>query len=554
MRIPEIKGAPAAALAALNRRIQSMNDEDKVANLHNAYGYYTDRKMWDDASDLFTDDGVLEIADVGIYAGVKSIRRSYERFGPQGLQHGQLNDRPIFNLLVSVSAAGNEARTRGVEFNMLGDFGTGTASLGLDVLESRFVRGTDGIWRIREMRVFPIMATDYYRGWAKSRLVTPPPTGTFAPDKPVPAADAGTLTDGAIPVFFESNPVTGKPVTLPAGAKFAGVDALVPALAQRHRQRCRRRATLMPPSLMPRAGCPSPWRMSRWTTSAMPWAISSTTSNGIRWACSSRRTAGAPRRPSRSASVPSTLKNVSATMTASRRLPRASASGHWLIQPVIDVAPDGTSAKMRHRLLHIDAAPESRGFSDGMYPNNAAKLENGVWKFDVAAPDQPYFSFFGLQGRLGAKVGDAGGPRREQKRHRAAAELPARCAACLHADPSSRLVAWRHDRVAGHQADVVFLQESGQRPCAAPLLPGPQDLRNGSQGGGCTALNRGPYDRVRAFGKNGLTQACRSAAGLVLTSTLTPPRPAAYPLGAKAVEFALFALDKLSTRVIIGAR
>ena len=78
-------------------------------------------------------------------------------------------------------------------------------------------------------------------------------------------------------------------------------------------------------------------------------------------------------------------------------LPRASASGHWLIQPVIDVAPDGNSAKMRHRLLHIDAAPESRGFSDGMYPNNAAKLEDGVWKFDVAAPDQPYFSSSGFR-------------------------------------------------------------------------------------------------------------------------------------------------------------
>jgi hypothetical protein len=73
-------------------------------------------------------------------------------------------------------------------------------------------------------------------------------------------------------------------------------------------------------------------------------------------------------------------------------LPRTSAQGHWLLQPVIHVAPDGASARMRHRLLHIDAAPESRGFSDGMYPNNAAKLEDGVWKFDVAAPDQPYFT------------------------------------------------------------------------------------------------------------------------------------------------------------------
>ena len=27
-----------------------------------------------------------------------------------------------------------------------------------------------------------------------------------------------------------------------------------------------------------------------------------------------------------------------------------------------------------------------------MYPNNAAKLEDGIWKLDVMAPDQPYFS------------------------------------------------------------------------------------------------------------------------------------------------------------------
>ena len=79
--------------------------------------------------------------------------------GLQGLRYGQLNNRLIFNLLISVSAAGREARTRGVVFNMLGDYTAGTASLGIDVIENRFTKGTDGIWRIREMRIFPIMAT-----------------------------------------------------------------------------------------------------------------------------------------------------------------------------------------------------------------------------------------------------------------------------------------------------------------------------------------------------------------------------------------------------------
>ena len=78
------------------------------------------------------------------------------------------------------------------------------------------LRYQGGQYGVAILSRFPIMATDYYRGWAKSRLVTPPPTGTFAPDKSVPAADTGTLTAGAIPVFFENNPVTHKPVALPA--------------------------------------------------------------------------------------------------------------------------------------------------------------------------------------------------------------------------------------------------------------------------------------------------------------------------------------------------
>jgi hypothetical protein len=396
MPLPEIEGAPAAALAALNRRIQAMNDEDKIANLQNAYGYYTDRKMWDDATDLFTDDGVLEIADVGIYAGVRNIRRWYERFGPQGLQYGQLNNRPIFNLLVSVAGTGNEARTRGVEFNMLGDFGTGTATLGLDVLENRYVRGPDGIWRIREMRVFPVMATDYYRGWAKSRLVTAPPAGRFAPDQPVPARDRGTLTDGVIPVFFENNPVTGKPVPGPAGAKFAGAGALAPPITAPL-------PTMQIPPEIDIAVADAARRLSLSVAYVAVDNISHALGNFIddqQWHSLGLLFARDGWRAKAAVAFcvgPEHAEECERNYDGVATLPRSSASGHWLIQPVIDVAPDGTSAKMRHRLLHIDAAPESRGFSDGMYPNNAAKLEDGVWKFDVAAPDQPYFSSWGFK-------------------------------------------------------------------------------------------------------------------------------------------------------------
>ncbi len=44
----------------------------------------------------------------------------------------------------------------------------------------------------------------------------------------MPAADKGALTDGAIPLFFLPNPVTGREVALPAGAKTVGYARLLP--------------------------------------------------------------------------------------------------------------------------------------------------------------------------------------------------------------------------------------------------------------------------------------------------------------------------------------
>ena len=305
-------------------------------------------------------------------------------------------------------------------------------------------------------------------------------------------------------------------MALPAGAKFAGVDALLPALAAP--------SPAMPtPSDLDAAVADAARRLSLSVAYIAVDNISHALGNFIddqQWHSLGLLFAKDGWRAKSAVAFcvgPEHVEECERNYDGVAALPRASASGHWLIQPVIDVAPDGTSAKMRHRLLHIDAAPESRGFSDGMYPNNAAKLENGVWKFDVAAPDQPYFSSSGFKDGWARRSTTPLRPRREPERHRAAAELPARCATCLDADPSSRLVARRHDRVAGHQADVVFLPESGQRPCAAALLPGPQDVRNGSRGGSRTALNRQGQSGGRKTLKVWMTKAMmRSARERVL--------------------------------------
>jgi len=380
-----------STFAELSRRIQAMNDEDKVTNLQNAYGYYTDRKMWDDASDLFSSDAVLEQGDIGIYSGVQSIRRSFERMGPAGLQFGQMNNHLIFNVLVSIASDGSEARTRAITFNMLGDYKSGTASLGVDVMQNRFVKGTDGLWRIREMRVFPIMATDYYLGWAKSRLITPPVAVAYTPDRAIPPGDKGTLTDGAIPDFVFENPATRKLVAYGQNAKIVGRGRLLPAGAGKH-------PALDAPKDLLNGIADAERRLSLSVAYLAADNISHALGNYIddqQWHSLGLLFAKDGWRAKFAVAFcvgPQHAEECERNYDGVATLPRVFATGHWLIQPVIDVARDGKSAKMRHRLLHIDAAPESRGFTDGVFPNNAAKLEDGVWKFDVAAPDQPYFT------------------------------------------------------------------------------------------------------------------------------------------------------------------
>jgi hypothetical protein len=73
-----------ATRCRLEQRIAVMNDEDKVRNLQNAYGYYMDRRCGTTSRTLFTADGALAIANVGVYDGPKSIRRALERSGPAG--------------------------------------------------------------------------------------------------------------------------------------------------------------------------------------------------------------------------------------------------------------------------------------------------------------------------------------------------------------------------------------------------------------------------------------------------------------------------------------
>ena len=48
-----------------------------------------------------------------------------------------------------------------------------------NVFRNRLVK-EDGLWKIREMRVFPIFRSDYRDGWGKSRLDARQDRGAYA--------------------------------------------------------------------------------------------------------------------------------------------------------------------------------------------------------------------------------------------------------------------------------------------------------------------------------------------------------------------------------------
>jgi hypothetical protein len=388
---------PATRLAGLEQRIMVMNEEDQVRNLQNAYGYYVDRKMWDDVTDLFTADAVLEIADIGIYDGPDGVRRALERMGPAGLRNGELNDHLQLDMIVAIEPGGHEARSRGIELGMLGNVDEGTAFLTLAVFTNRYVR-EDGRWRIREIRIFPIMKTDYYEGWAKSAVVDPPPAEAHRPDRAVPEADR--MTRGAIPVLFAPHPVTGEPVRLPEGAKTVGAERLLPAPRIVEEPAAAQTLESRIAEAERRLDVSKAWDGVENVSSAYGDYLDDLDFGPLAaiFAVQGNKQIPFTGFYVTRESIAARDQSRSVVAQSSEPRPRTSLPLHLRTQPVIHVAEDGRSAAIRTRLFQPQSSrTRAMGFGSGMY-NDQAVLEDGIWRLWSVAIDEHYFQSAGYAG------------------------------------------------------------------------------------------------------------------------------------------------------------
>ena len=349
---PPAGAAPAtkATLADLQKRVDRLNDEDRIRNLQSAYGFYEDRKMWDDVVDLFAKDGVVEVGGQGTWRGPAEVRRWLETMGPAGLKHGQLNDRVQMDVTVTVADGGKEAWARGIELGMLGEADQEKGWWEVATFRNRFVND-GGVWKIREMRRFPLMKTDIFQGWGRSRIGTPAPgaarnaffgttalTGAIAPGKP-----ASITLDEARRRLARSAAFDGIQNVSSAYGYYlddsmpAGFGGIVAAKG---------------------------FKMS-------PFAGYYVTRDRVLKA----RVSG---------EVPKTRPGI---------------SYHWLVQPVVLISDDGRSATGRFRLFQprtgktVGKAGDFFGasFWGGMYDDQYV-LEDGIWRIWELTLDEPYIN------------------------------------------------------------------------------------------------------------------------------------------------------------------
>ena len=388
--IPTPVGAAPKARATLDElmeRIAVMNDEGLVRNLQAAYGYYVDRRMWDDVNDLFAADGVYELGGNGIYVGRDGVRKAHERMGPAGLTDGILNDRLQFDTVVQLAPGRREAHVRGLELGLLGDANSGKGYWEVSVYDNRFVK-EDGLWRVREMRVFPLFKADYSEGWGESRLVETL-TGALKPARPLPSEDR-VEQDRAVPAFVSVHPVTGKPVAAPAGQRLVAARALTGEIP-------------VPMVKRPAADMETAERRLRMAT-AYDAAEHVSSAYGFfaddsQWDWLSELFGKTGTKQIPFAGYYTSFPRISKALFLEYGDPvaldakKAAIAFHWRIQPVITVAPDGRSARVRTYLFHPNTSKTASSTLFGaMYPDDHLILEDGVWRLWNLSLDEPYFS------------------------------------------------------------------------------------------------------------------------------------------------------------------
>ena len=365
-------------LADLSHEVQRLEDQENIEKLQRIYGYYIDKGLWSQAADLFADDGEVDIAGRGGYVGKAHVLAYLRAIGPQGPVAGRLYDNMQLQPVVHVSADGASARGRWHLFAQLAEAGK-FHEWGVGVYENEYVK-RDGKWLIRRLHFYPTFYTPYDEGWAK----VVEPYSRFAPDLTPDRPAAALHGLPAQAPFDYPNPMTGSARLrswTPAPAALDAVGATPEAMTKVAADLTHRMGLLEDTALIENLHCMYGYYLAtlEWDALADLWAPKG--------------------------SIEIALRGVYVGKAAVRRnlnlygqqgLDDGVLHNHMQFQPVIDVASDGQTAKMRSRAFSMLGNYGKNGtWMGGIYENTYVK-QDGIWRIESDHAVNTYFAPYDL--------------------------------------------------------------------------------------------------------------------------------------------------------------
>lgn len=215
-RTPAAAGTEAltAKIAELEAKVQMLDDARQIERLQRVYGYYLDKKLWDEIVPLFTTDARVEIGGRGVYIGRMSVGHLFKDVmggGKEGLEFGALHNHMQLQGVVDVDPGGNTAKGRWRAFMQVATLNQG-ALWAEGPYEIEYAK-VDGKWMFSKMHWYPTYYVPYDKGWDKLQATaggqSMATNKQFPPDQP-PSGDAKPFPQVSIPLFHYKNPVTGK--------------------------------------------------------------------------------------------------------------------------------------------------------------------------------------------------------------------------------------------------------------------------------------------------------------------------------------------------------
>ncbi len=195
-------------IKVLKARVQRIKDCNDIKRLQRIFGYYFDRGLWDEMSDLFSNNSTLEYARDGVYRGKEKIKAYFYALGGNkpGLRDGQLNEHFQLMPVITLSNDGLTAKGRWRDLSLQGEYGK-TAFWGEGPYENEYVK-EDGVWKISKLCWHQTILVPYEGGWAKNEDANQGiyVSGVLKPDMPY-NKDFGYWPETFLPPFHFKNPV-----------------------------------------------------------------------------------------------------------------------------------------------------------------------------------------------------------------------------------------------------------------------------------------------------------------------------------------------------------